>query len=227
MADSVNDGFSHDQVNHQTNPTPTLASLTSAQTHAQEQMLEAGPTVSAVLGITELLLLIVAAVPLDRRASIRRVSKTWQAAVNKIGYVLEPAGYTLDSPSYLAESQLKPNHFSGLALKMQWSFIMIPGQSGPGFPCLKEDRLGLYNAKKLYMHQREFITNPPITHVTMCGPGAPVSAGVASLRVPEGIRVGDLLECLKKLDPFLSRYQLHKKYYVRFAWQLRGTYEDE
>jgi hypothetical protein len=69
MADSVNN-FSHD-------PEPSL---------------EAGDAVSAVFGVTELLLLIVSAVPLEERTWIRRVSKSWQAAIERVGHALEPIG---------------------------------------------------------------------------------------------------------------------------------------
>ena len=73
------------------------------------------------------------------------------------------------------------------------------------------------------MHEHEFITDPPITQVLICENAVEVvtsgPSGVAILRVPEGIRVGDLLECLRKLEPDLNLTYLHAKYVVRFAWQ--------
>lgn len=55
----------------------------------------------AVMQTNELLHLIIAEVPLEYRTSIRRVSKTWQAAVAKIGYTLQPVAYTRnDQPIY-------------------------------------------------------------------------------------------------------------------------------
>jgi hypothetical protein len=234
VADFVIDGFSRDQADHQVNSKLSLTSITTAHHQDQEQTLEAGAAVSAVLGITELLLLIVSAVPFENRISIRRVSKTWHAAVSRVGYTLEPVDYGGSTPQYSVESggnmykMLELNRSSaGLALKKEGRMIF-----GRRFYAVKQVSLGLCNAKKLYMHEHEFITDPPITQVLICekpnGCGV-VASGFAGaiLRVRGGIRVGDLLECLRKLDPNLTRTKLHAKYYVRFAWQLQWTDEDE
>lgn len=235
-ADSIIDSFSRDQADHQVNSKLSLTSITTAHHQEQEHTLEAGAAVSAVLGITELLLLIISAVPFGNRISLRRVSKTWHAAVSRVGYTLEPVDYGGSTPQYSVESggnihaELKLNRSSaGLALRKIPRFI---SRHHPSVP-VKQASLGLYNAKKLYMHENEFITDPPITQVLICenpnrmGVVASGFAGVAILRVRGGIRVGDLLECLKKLDPNLTRTKLHAKYYVRFAWQLQWTDEDE
>jgi hypothetical protein len=236
-ADSIIDSFSRDQADHQVNSKPSLTSITTAHHQEQEQTLEAGAAVSAVLGITELLLLIVSAVPFENRTSLRRVSKMWHAAVSRVGYTLEPVHYGGSTPQYSVESggnmygyyqTLELNRSpAGLVLKKEGRMIF-----GRRFDAVKQVSLGLCNAKKLYMHEHEFITDPPITQVLIdeklnrMGVVASGFAG-AVLRVRGGIRVGDLLECLRKLDPNLTRTKLHAKYYVRFAWQLQWTDEDE
>jgi hypothetical protein len=234
-ADSIIDSFSRDQADHQVNSKPSLTSITTAHHQEQEHTLEAGAAVSAVLGITELLLVIISAVPFGNRTSLRRVSKTWHAAVSRVGYTLEPVDYGGSTPQYSVESggnihaELKLNRSSAGLLKKVPRFI---SRHHPSVPAKQAD-LGLYDAKKLYMHENEFITDPPITQVLIrenpnrMGVVASGFAEVAILRVRGGIRVGDLLECLRKLDPNLTRSKLHAKYYVRFAWQLQWTDEDE
>jgi hypothetical protein len=238
-ADSVNDNFPRDQADHQTGPELPSTSMTSTQAHGQEHAIDATDAAETVLGIPELLLLIISEVPLNNRTSLRPVSKTWQAAVEMIGHVLEPAGYgcwgiSFDSfpsvPGYLVESGggefmgLKHNGSSGLPLKKVHAYNFHRSDYAA-----KTVGLGLYNRKKLLMHENEFITYPPITQVLICAKhtGRWYSGirdrGVASLRVRGGIRIRDLLECLEKLDPTLTRTCLHARYYVRFAWQSRGT----
>jgi hypothetical protein len=239
-ADSVNDSFPRDQADHRTGPELLSTSMTSAQTHGQEHALGATDAAEAVLGISELLLLIISEVPLNDRTSLRPVSKTWQAAVERIGHLLDPAGYgcwgiSVDSfpsvPGYSVESggrefmRLKHNGSSGLPLKKTHSYNFRDRSDYAA----KQVGLGLYNRKKLLMHENEFMTDPPITQALICAKhtGRKYSwtrdRGVASLRVRGGIRIRDLLECLEKLDPTLTRTRLHAKYYVRFAWQLRRT----
>lgn len=228
-ADSVNDSFPREQADHQTSPELPSISMISAQTHGKDHAFDATDAAEAVLGIPELLLLIISEVPLNNRTSLRSVSKTWQAAVDRIGHVLEPAGYGCwgigkaavpSVPGYLVDMPmgLKLNRPSGLALRKIRAITYRDhyGVSGVG--------LGLYNRKKLLMHKQEFITDPPITQVLICANHTSIS-GVASLRIRGGIRTRDLLECLEKLNPSLSRTLSHAKYYVRFANQLRSNTE--
>jgi hypothetical protein len=125
-------------------------------------------------------------------------------------------------------TRLRLNRSSGLSLKKEG---YITGAFWLAHYGVKRVALGLYPPRKLYMHEHEFITDPPITQVLICENAVEVvtsgPAGVAILRVPEGIRVGDLLECLRKLEPVRSRSHTHAKYYVRFVWQLQWTDEDE
>lgn len=47
---------------------------------------------TVVFAIPELLFLIIEAVPRQRRISLRQVSKSWQAAIMKVGHVIGPIG---------------------------------------------------------------------------------------------------------------------------------------
>jgi hypothetical protein len=53
------------------------------------------PAMAAVLQTKEFLHLIISEVPRELRTSLRRVSKAWQAAVEKIGHAFEPEGYAV------------------------------------------------------------------------------------------------------------------------------------
>jgi hypothetical protein len=80
-------------------------------TSGEDDQVEGSATaVDAVLQTYELLHLILAEVPLKHRTSIRRVSKTWQAAVVKIGYTLQPVAHNQwDVPLYSASKTLMAN----------------------------------------------------------------------------------------------------------------------
>ncbi|KAM0692418.1 hypothetical protein Q7P36_008621 [Cladosporium allicinum] len=203
----------------------TTASRAIKSTITPERAFDATDAVGTVFGIPELLILIVSGVPPNSRTSLRRVSKTWHAAVIKVGHTLKPVGYgwgTRDGdiqsvPGYSVESggckftRLKLNRSSGLPLKKE-GYIT------------RTFWFAHYGVKRVAF-------DPPITQVLICENAVEVvtsgPSGVAILRVPEGIRVGDLLECLRKLEPVRSRSHTHAKYYVRFAWQLQWTDEDE
>jgi hypothetical protein len=211
MADSVSDSISPDQADHQTHPEPLSTSFISAQTDGRGQVFEATHAAETVLGIPELQFLIVAEVPLDCRTSIRRVSKTWEAAVNKVGHTLEPLGYgTITSfegvdadllnlhcvPIYSATEEsrrrvLKPNRRAGLDNvyldKIGGYFANSHG--------IRQLALHLRYPKELIKHKIEFMTDPPVTQVLICG------AHFSILRVSGGIRIRDLLECFEKFGP--------------------------
>jgi len=74
-------------ANHQTGSESSSPSITKVQ---KQQSFEA---TTAVLDTNDLLHMIIAEVPLEYRTAMRGVSKTWKAAVTKIGYTLDPIGY--------------------------------------------------------------------------------------------------------------------------------------
>lgn len=184
MADSVNN-FSHDQ----------------------EPSHEAGDTVSAALGITELLLPIFSAVPLEKRTSIRPVSKSWQAAIERVGHALEPIGYHqcrfggtwVDfEPAYQTQYHMS---FNGRCLGSRHYSAQA---ASPSFKTsVTTEFLNLSNMEDFAKCRRKFTTIPPITQVVMptrsVEDGAFEDGRVAILRVRGGIRVEDVLEYFEKL----------------------------
>ena len=231
MADSVNDIISPDQADHQTHPEPLSTSFISAQTDGHGQAFEATHAAETVLGIPELLLLIVAEVPLDCRTSIRRVSKTWEAAVNKVGHTLEPLGYgTITSFECVDAGLLNLHCVPMYPVTEESRRRMLKPNRRAGLDNVYMDRIGEYFAnshgirqlaihlllpKKLIKHINEFMTDPPVTQVLICG------AHFSILRVSGGIRIGDLLECFEKFGPscFLENY-------LEFGWRT-DWFDDE
>jgi hypothetical protein len=184
MADSVNN-FSHD-------PEPSL---------------EAGDAVSAVFGVTELLLLIVSAVPLEERTWIRRVSKSWQAAIERVGHALEPIGYhqcRFGGTWVGFEPAYQTQYYMSFNVRCLGSRRYPAQAASPSFKTsVTTESLNLSKMEDTTKCRRKFITIPPITQVVMSArsgeDGAFEDGRVAILRVRGGIRVEDVLEYFKKL----------------------------
>lgn len=150
---------------------------------------------NAVLDTNELLHLIIAEVPHEYRTSLRRVSKNWQTAVEKIGHVLDPIDHHwdfLDDSVYFSVGPIYSliNHFvlefnpilsaihrstGRLGKERVYNIIIVGGLSSAEF-----------NERK-----REFITIPPLSQAFVA---TSTPRNTASLRVRGGIRIGDLLE---------------------------------
>jgi len=95
MANLDNINMSNDQ-NHPANHQADLESMPSSSAVVQKhQSFEA---TTAVLDTNELLHMIIAEVPLQHRTSLLQISKTWNVAVIKIGYTLQPSGYHTKNP---------------------------------------------------------------------------------------------------------------------------------
>jgi hypothetical protein len=103
MAETDNAASLHEQQDQsqQANTDTTSSSIA----HAEPQTFEA---TTAVLDTNELLNLIISAVPREYRTSLRRVSKNWQAAVLKIGHVMEPFDYDFSLPKIISNYPLGP-----------------------------------------------------------------------------------------------------------------------
>jgi hypothetical protein len=77
---------------------PKNADISTGSSEAQSTNSEAPSTsntsrvATAVFAIPELLFLVIEAVPRQRRTLLRRVSKSWQAAMMKMGHVVELIG---------------------------------------------------------------------------------------------------------------------------------------
>jgi hypothetical protein len=199
----------------------------SSTAHAGPQTFEA---TTAVLDTNELLHLIVSAVPSEHRTALRRVSKNWQAAVLKIGHVFEPIDYDecpygddfarkFDyygyGPVYALENEfaLHPMlrcrshmHNDGIDPDYDWSHLL--------------DFVRDFSLTELTAWRHEFITDPPLSQL-MIHAGASevevsVNGQVATLRVREGIRFGDLLEYFGKLDAVASIAHKSASFAVRY-----------
>lgn len=153
----VNLNISHDQTNHPTDLEPPSIETASA--------------VAMISGTTELLLLLVVSeISVYDRTSIRRVSKTWKAAIEKVGHALEPSdyGFWIYEPSlrahwvpvYLMKSPcrvLRLNLCSGLSCGFGGYYTTYHG--------IRNVVLHLMELDKLASHANEFITDPPVTQV--------------------------------------------------------------
>jgi hypothetical protein len=145
----------------------------------------------AVMQTNELLHLIIAEVPLKYRTSIRRVSKTWQAAVAKIGYTLQPVAYDQhDHPVYSASKLLVTNKHNNL--------IFCGSAHNPRTDPLT--RLSFYVSGATNEEgDHEFLTDPPVTHVKLSSGHIPKTT-TAILRVREGITIRDVKECFARMS---------------------------
>lgn len=165
---------------------------------------------TAVLETNKLLHLILSEVPRVNRISLCRVSKTWKTAVHKIGYVFEPVAY---SPLFSAKHPSLPvypseAHNNARGLKMNpethgWETLFVntthqdPGIDAVG--CMIDE-----DFQDLAPYALEFLTRPPVTQAMIAKrsdePGCWASReDVAVQRVPGGIRVGDMVECLFRM----------------------------
>lgn len=150
---------------------------------------------TAVLETNELLHLVISEVPRENRTSLRRISKSWNAAVVKIGYAFEPIDYEFireeqdlaPLPIYPPQTSFKPNPAFSVEIAT-W-----------GLPDAVQTRHIWYLILKFHLRDipteltwldHEFITEPPITHARM---DSAYASPNQLLQVRGGIKVGDLL----------------------------------
>jgi len=221
------DIFSHDHVDHQTETNSDHPSTSTTST--QEQSPEATTAVERVLGPFDVLLLVISEAPLRERTSIRLVSKAWRYAVDRLA--LKPVGYDCwkseavpSVPIYRIDpddGELRLNCYSGLARHMlRPNMARTKGFTRTHMPIgPRQVVLRLEDLQTLIMYEHEFMTHPVITQALVCAHSKEFvglsEESVAVLRVPGGIRLGDLLECFEKFNLTCD----HHVYYVRFAWQ--------
>jgi hypothetical protein len=183
---------------------------------------------TAALDTNELLHLILAEVPRQYRTRLRGVSKNWKSAVEKIGHAFDPLRPIEDRGSHTMMPKYGINVFGkrlvcnktnpAIACYTEDAFFDCPGCGADEEYCNTCDEVesirarvcfDQYNISKQEGEEREleFITDPPITLVT-------VSVGMSRnwwssksdqqtsvLRVPGGIRVRDLKDCFAKMRP--------------------------
>jgi hypothetical protein len=162
-------------------------------TSGEDDQVEGSATaVDAVLQTYELLHLILAEVPLKHRTSIRRVSKTWQAAVVKIGYTLQPVAHNQwDVPLYSASKTLMANDANLLITCYQGS-NRITGLTTYGFHFKPCDPLRF---PKIAERESKFLTDPPVTQANLqCDTVKPTI-----LRAHQGIKIKDVKVCFDRM----------------------------
>ena len=178
---------------------------------------------TAALDTNELLHLIIAEVPREDRTSLRRVSKTWQAAIEKLGHALDPVEDGFDGfrqrpelPVYYLFGETM--YERGKQLKCNESYPVIDcWTENVKFACVQsncncDDFSGMKadiffdpdrvsGTPESLKRENEFITDPPITqaHVTAKVIDAfdRSSRQRIALRTRGGIRVRDLRECFE------------------------------
>lgn len=162
----------------------------------------------------ELLICVLRQVPIERRVSIRTVSRKWYSIILDIGYHVDPL---------FMDDKLEAPHFSkDLPMKLNpaitWNPLRLSGPEGEykmhtGF-------IDKPRCKDLLPRRSEFITSPPISvahvHLTCYdlkkgqrserGERIPFISSQMVLRTAmpsqnrsEGIRIGDLLDIYEKM----------------------------
>jgi len=125
MGNLDNANVSQDQThpsNHQAAPESSLSSITSAK---GQQGFEAA---TAVLDTNELLHMIIAEFPLKYRASLLGISKSWNAAITKIKYTLEPSSHQMGRYSL--------SHDTVMHVRTPWLLYVDDTANFPGLPML-------------------------------------------------------------------------------------------
>lgn len=165
-----------------------------------EQMEES--SAAAVLDLPELLHMIICEVPREHRTMLRRVSRNWKAAVEKIGYVFQPndighGPYREDDPMPLYTSQAIFRS-DPVFLDSLFSTRGPADQVNPGYlikyRCLGPSRSipHFVSVAELSENGHQFVTHPPLTEL-------PVQTGSLfdpriRVQVDGEIRLKDLLD---------------------------------
>lgn len=183
-----------------------------------KQPTSSDPLASAkALGIAELLQIILQEVPVEHLTALRRVARIWNDIVSELNHI-DPVsiGHGDEDCTCLGADACKhmPHYASNIAIRGNPVFKYIHIYRGAAKEqdggettsnTLRHYR-GLQlkswsDTSELDTNAHHFLTDPPITMVTVGD-----SRFGASLRVPMGIRVGDLRDALAKLVNTNSGY---------------------
>jgi hypothetical protein len=204
MPKTDDSNVSRDQTHPANQQVDPVASSSSSTSDQERQSFEA---TTAALETNELLHLIIAEVPLKYRTSIRGVSEAWKAATRRVGYTLNIIGYRYQWGD--SKSMGSGNHASDgchpvlPAIASDATFDINPLFSYPSYTTPVLDRYGTHYQKcigfiyELAGHEHEFIINPPLTQALISLDYRGLRGAI--LRIPGGIRVGDLKEYDTKL----------------------------
>jgi hypothetical protein len=186
------------------------------------------PARTAAFATNEILHLILSNVSVNHYASIRRVSKTWNKVVTKIGYYITPINIQISAPNW-------PYQYPEYAATIPIVFNPIFGRGRPPKPTRPsrehyEARFQvdcLLYTRTLRKLGVQFLTNPPITHLALAAfPSVPGGAS-SMMIVRDGIRLRDLAAAL---DTFVKLNRggdvsLFRKLGLSVAGLNQGDYE--
>jgi hypothetical protein len=203
--------FSHEQQDQNQKANPDTSSSSTA--HVEPQTFQA---TTAVLDTNELLHLIISAIPREHRTVLRIVSKNWQAAVLRVGHVLEPIYHywslcDLDvendnyglGPVYALEDELALNPVIDCISRTYDDGVEPDYESSYLVTFIKD-----FSLAELAGRKQEFITDPPLSQLLIAS-GRFEGGGtqVAVLCERGGIRIGDLLEYFGRLNDVAATYK--------------------
>lgn len=178
------------------------------------------PARTAAFATNEILHMILSNVPINHYASIRRVSKTWNKVVTKIGYHVNPdrvhtsdvrTGVTYSYPEYAAADPIIFNPIFTLLKRSRNQTRSYPSEHYN--VCFSVDCA--FQSPTFRQLAQQFLTSPPITQVALTV--LPVEHGsgsdrhVSTLRVRDGIRFRDLAEALRQLNLDAGTVRLREK----------------
>lgn len=150
---------------------------------------------TAVLNTNERLHHVLLQLPVEDRERVRRVSKTWNAVITKVGYTISPAAIHANDydeyPIYPTRMNIRLN-----PIITEDSILRVRPSSG--WKRMTTARVPWRYSEKL----REFLTYPPITQVSVRY--RPLAYG-AAIRVRDGVRVGDVVKVLAKMRRLAPR----------------------
>jgi hypothetical protein len=186
------------------------------------------PARTAAFATNEILHLILSNVPVKHYVSVRRVSRTWNTVVTKIGYYITPINIQISATNW-------PYQYPEYAATTPIAFNPIFGRGRPPKPTRpSREHYGARFQVDCLLYTRtlrklgdQFLTNPPITHLALTAfPSVPGGAS-SMMTVRDGIRLRDLADAL---DVFrkLNRggdVSLLRKLALSVAGLSQGDYE--
>jgi hypothetical protein len=163
-----------------------------------------GDATTEALGIDELLLLIIEAVPKHDLSKLRRVSKKWNEIISSVGYAIKPSFF---DASKLYPYTITEDILYHLDVAMSINPAINASAELSTWPCDVNVALeSVIDPAKLLSRRQEFITSPPITTVNLAIRGRlddvmefGFYAKTAILRDNTGIRIGLMLDMFNKM----------------------------
>ena len=153
------------------------------------------PAKSVVFNTNELLHHILLQLPVEDREKARRVSKTFNHVITKLGYAVYPAATHANNYD---EYPIYPNSMNIRLNPIMTQDELLTTPLSSGFKRMTTVRVPWRYAT----HLREFLTYPPIVQVSVRYRPLP---NVAVIRVRDGVRVEDIVEVLAKMRHLAPR----------------------